>query len=396
MLPLLAAPPFRRDRDPSLTLLVAVTMTGTVALHIFVPALSVAAVDLGASPFAIQLTVALYLVGLAAGQLVYGPLSDRFGRRPVIMGSLALYLFGILLAIPAAGVAHLIVARVLQSLGACASLVLGRAMVRDVSDPSDATRKLAVLTTSMMLTPALAPALGGIINAAFGWRAIFVALALLVGTLLALVVLTLPETNRRPVALPGIRPVLAGYGRLLRSAKFRHYVTAGSCGATSIYAFLAAAPFLLVDVLGRPLEEVGLYCLVVTGGMVTGALGARQLAGRLEVRHAARRGNWICVAGALSLLAVDTAGFLSVATLIVPLVVYAIGLGLLSPNAAAGLMSVDPDAAGSASSLYGFTQMAFGAAFTLPVALWHTGNALPVALTLLAASGLAACSLHRV
>ena len=396
MLRILEAPPFRRDSPPSLALLVAVTMTGTVALHVFVPALPATAADLSASAFTVQLTITLYLCGLAGGQLVYGPLSDRFGRRPVIICSLALYLVGFLLAIPAPDIGSLIVARVLQSLGGCGSLVIGRAMVRDVSTSTDAARKLAVLTMAMTLTPAVAPVLGGFVNAWFGWRAIFAVLAVIVGILLGIVITTLPETNRHPVALPGIRPILAGYGRLLRSAKYRNYVVAGSCGGTSLYSFLAAAPFLLIDVLRRPVEEVGLYCLVVTAGMVVGSALARQIAGRLEVRHAARRGNWLCLAGALLLLGIDLSGHLSVLTLISPLVLYAVGVGVMSPNAVAGLMNVDPDAAGSASSLYGFTQMAFGALFTLAVALWHDGSATPVATTLLVASVLAALSLHRV
>ncbi len=146
----------RDARQASLPLLVAVTMTGTVALHIFVPALAAAAADLGTTPVAAQLTITLYLVGLACGQLVYGPLSDRFGRRPVLIAGLSLYLAGLLLAIPARSIEVLIVARILQSLGACGSLVLGRAMVRDVSTATDAARKIAILTMAMTLTPALA------------------------------------------------------------------------------------------------------------------------------------------------------------------------------------------------------------------------------------------------
>lgn len=380
----------------SLPLLVAITMTGTVAMHIFVPALPNAAADLHASPFAVQLTVTLFLCGLAGGQLVYGPISDRFGRRPVILASLALYLLGLLLAIPAPSIGFLIFARVLQSLGGCGSLVIGRAMVRDVSSGEDSTRQLAVLTMAMSMTPALAPAIGGFVNAWFGWRAIFGALALLVAGLLAVVVLTLPETNKAPIALPGLRALVGGYGRLLRSTKFRNYTVAASCGGTSLYAFLSVAPFLLIDVLHRTTEEVGLYCLLVSIGMAVGSALAQRGAGRLEIRHAARLGNLICFASALVLVIVDLSGQLSVPSLLLPLFCYAIGVGILGPNAVAGLMNITPEAAGTASSLYGFTAMAFGAVFTLPVALLHTGDALPVAVTLLCASLLGGVVLHRV
>lgn len=393
---LLAGPSRRNHAPASIALLVAVTMTGTLAMHIFVPALPGAGADLGASPAAMQLTITLYLVGLAAGQLVYGPISDRFGRRPVIIFSLVLYLAGFLLAIPAASIGGLVVARVLQSLGGCGSLVIGRAMVRDVSSGQDAARQLAVLTMAMSMTPALAPAIGGVIDTAFGWRAIFVALALLVAILLILVLLTLPETNKRPVALPGFRAMLGGYARLLRSAKFRRYTIAGSCGGTSLYAFLSVAPFLIGTLLGRSSQEVGLWCLFVTVGMAVGSALVRVFSGRMEVRVAAQRGNLICLASAIVLSCLAAAGIFTIWALVLPLFAYAIGVGIMGPNAVAGLMNVDPDAAGSASSLYGFVAMGFGALVTVPVAIFHDAGPLPMALTLLFASGLAAWALHRV
>lgn len=383
------------DRKAPLPLLVAVTMTGTVALHIFVPALAAAAADLGTTQSGAQLTITVYLIGLAGGQLLYGPLSDRYGRRPVLLGGLGLYLAGLLLAIPAPNIGVLLVARVLQSLGACGSLVIGRAMVRDVSTREDAAKKLAILTTAMTLTPALAPAIGGMVSGAFGWRAVFVVLAGIVAMLAALVLFTLPETNRHRVALPGVGAVLAGYLRLVRVPAFRAYLVAGACGGTSLYAFLAVAPFLLVDRLGRSPEEVGFDCLIVVFGMVGGALLASRLAARVPIRRAARGGNLVCIVSALALLAVDRTGSLTVVSLIVPLFAYAVGVGLLSPNAVAGLMNVDPHAAGSASSLYGFTQMTFGALFTAAATAWPTTTAAPVALALLAAGLIAALALRR-
>jgi len=382
-------------RRASFPLLVAVTMTGTLALHIFVPALADAAAELGTSPAAAQLTITLFLVGLAGGQLVYGPLSDRYGRRPVLIAGLGLYLAGLLLAIPAPNITVLVVARILQALGACSTLVIGRAMVRDVSGSTDAARRMALLTMAMTLTPALAPALGGLVDTWLGWRAVFGVLALLVGVLGTLVVVTLPETNRHPVALPGPSAMAAAYLRLLRIPVFRAYLVAGACAGTSLYAFLAVAPFLLVDRLGRSSGEVGLDCLIVVFGMVAGAVAANRLAGRVPIRRLARTGNLVCLAGAGTLLAIDQAGLLGVVGLILPLIVYAVGVGLVGPNAVAGLMNVDPRAAGAASSLYGFTQMAFGAVFTVAVGLWHQGSATPVAATLLGAATVAGLALRR-
>lgn len=386
MVRLLLRPPFGSGA-PSLVLLVAVTMMGTIAMHIFVPALPDVARELGASPFTVQLTVSLFLVGLAVGQLFYGPLSDRFGRRPVLICGLALYLVGLGLAIVATSIAVLVVARVLQSLGGCGVLVLGRAMVRETGRVGESsTRRLAVLTMAMTLTPALAPPIGGFINVGLGWRAIFVFLAIGVGLLAALVVLTLPETNKERVALPGVSAVLTGYGRLLASPVFRNYMIAGACCTTGIYAFLSSSPFLFVNLLHRSTDEVGIFCLMAVAGMVIGAFLASRLAGRVALREAARWGCGLCLLGAGLLLLADLTDRLSVTTILGAMLIFAIGAGLTGPNAVAGVMSTDPSTLGAASSLYGFMQMSFGAVFTFVVALWHDGSALPVATVMLAAA----------
>lgn len=171
---------------------------------------------------------------------------------------------------------------------------------------------------------------------------------------------------------------------------------AGGCAGTSLYAFLAVAPFLLVNRLGRSPQEVGFDCLLVVFGMVAGAVIASRIARRVSILQGARSGNLICIVSALALLAVDRSGLLTIETLVAPLFAYAVGVGLLSPNAVAGLMNVDPHAAGSASSLYGFTQMTFGALFTAAATAWPATSATPVALTLLAAGLIAGLSLRRV
>lgn len=371
-------------------------MTGTVALHILIPALPQVGRDLGASPTTVQLTITTYLIGLALGQLVYGPISDRFGRRPVLIGGLILYLLGFLLAIPAMSIEALILARVLQSLGACGALVLGRAMVRDVSTEKDAAKTMAVLITCMTFTPSIAPGIGGLIEAWFGWRAIFVVLAFTVATLLVLVVWQVPETNRNLSTSRGISFVIGGYARLLRSAKFRHYLLAGSCSGTSLYAFLATAPFLYVEMLHRSSQEVGFFCVIVSLGMAAGAFLVRLVIGRLELRRGARLGNTICVLAAFLLLAAALSGWITVMTLTGATLLYAVGVGIAGPNILTGAMNIDPAAAGSASGLYGFSQMAVGALCTLAVGLWHDGTALPLAVVLVVASSTAALALWRV
>ncbi|HUD60936.1 MAG TPA: MFS transporter, partial [Acetobacteraceae bacterium] len=174
----LAVPPLgSRDRAP-FALIVAITACGTLGMHLIIPALPATAHALHVSPGAIQLTITLYLIGLAIGQLVYGPISDRLGRRPVLIGGLALFTFAGILTTAAPGAFTLVVARVLQSIGACAGLVLGRAIVRDSAAPDRAAAQLAMLTMVMSMAPAIAPVLGGYATAWFGWRAAFALLAI--------------------------------------------------------------------------------------------------------------------------------------------------------------------------------------------------------------------------
>ena len=180
-----------------LWLLTLITFSGTLAMHIFVPALPEAARDLGASIGGMQMTVSVYILGLAVGQLAYGPLSDRFGRRPVLMAGLVLYALAGLAAAFAPDVHSLIVARLLQALGGCAGLVIGRAIVRDTALPQEAARRLAMMNLMVAIGPGAAPIVGGVLASSLGWRSIFFALALLGIVNLLFSWRLLPKARRR-------------------------------------------------------------------------------------------------------------------------------------------------------------------------------------------------------
>ena len=245
---MLATPVFARPR-PHPVLLIAITVVGTLGIHVFVPAFPAAARDLGVLPGTIQMTITLYLIGLAIGQLFYGPLSDRFGRRPVLLIGLALYTVASVLAAFSSSAGALIAARIFRALGGCAGLVLGRAMVRDGTTPEQAMRQLALMNAVIAIAPAISPTVGGLLTSWLGWRTIFAMMGL-IGAL-TLPLLTVPETHRRRTTGQGIRAALVGYWRLLRLRTFRAYVVGGACTTTSMYAFLSASPFLFVDVLHR-------------------------------------------------------------------------------------------------------------------------------------------------
>jgi len=356
------------------------TACGTLGMHVIIPALPAMATDLGMSISAAQLTITLYLIGLAVGQLVYGPISDRFGRRPVVLVGLLMFTVASMVTVLAPSATILIGARIMQSIGGCAGLVLGRAAVRDGATADKAAAQLALLTLVMSLVPAIAPAVGGFITAWYGWHASFVLLSLIGALTLLACLLRLPET--RAPSNAG-RSLLSGYLRLLRSRRFLGFAIGGACSTTAFYGFMSASPFIFERHLNQPPERVGLYYLLLMLGVALGSLGANRLAGRLTVPAALRIANTIGIAGAALFALADITGNLSVFTVVGSVVIFMIGAGMASPFALAGSVSVSPQAIGAASGMYGFFQMSYGMLCTIVAESWSPGAIYPVATILL-------------
>jgi DHA1 family bicyclomycin/chloramphenicol resistance-like MFS transporter len=371
-------------------LIVALTASGTMAMHILVPSLPAMANDLHITAGQAQLTITIYLIGLAIGQLIHGPLSDRFGRRPVLLVALVVYTLASIAALLAQGAPTLILARVFQSLGGCAGLVLGRAVIRDTMPAREAASQLALVNLVMSLSPAAAPLVGGLVTAAFGWRAIFVLLTVLGAATLVAAWFLLPETvEPGSGGSGGFVAMLRSYPRLLRSARFRGYTVAGASSTTAFYAFMAASPFIFVDVLHQPTERIGVYYLALMLGLSLGSILANRLVLRINADRLLRAAISVSGLGALCLFAVTITGNLSVASVLACMFVFMLGAGTASPLALTAAISTQPGIVGAASGLYGCNQMAYGALCTLIVSIWHESAALPAALVLLGSALLA-------
>jgi DHA1 family bicyclomycin/chloramphenicol resistance-like MFS transporter len=381
---ILMTPPVRGLTRAPFPLLVAMTACGTLGMHVIIPALPATARALGMSIGTAQLTITLYLVGLAIGQLVYGPISDRFGRRPVMIAGLSLFTAASIATSFAPTPAILIGARIVQSIGGCAGLVLGRAAVRDGATADKAAGQLALLTLTMAMVPALAPAIGGYVTAWFNWRASYVLLAVFGGVTLLACVLLMPETMAGQGG--GRRSMATGYVRLLRSARFRGYAVGGACSTTAFYGFMSASPFIFENLLHQSTERIGLYYLFLMGGVTLGSLLANRVAGRLPVPSALRIANAVGITGALLFALADLGGWLSVFTVVAPVSLFMVGAGMASPFALTGSVSVNPQMIGAASGMYGFIQMGYGMLCTIVVESWHPGAVYPVATVLLASA----------
>jgi MFS transporter, DHA1 family, multidrug resistance protein len=261
-----------------LWLLALITLSGTLAMHIFVPALPNAAHELGASQSSMQLTISLYIFGLAIGQLIYGPVSDRLGRRPTLLAGLGLYALSGVAAAIAPDSDSLIAARLFQALGGCSGLVLGRAILRDVAGPYDTARRLASMNLMVTLGPAIAPMVGSALASRWGWRSIFVVLAALGVSLIALTWRLLPETGGR-MGRSDLQTLGRDYRSLLVSPAFCGFSLGGGCATTAMYAFIASAPFIFTKQLHRPADEVAFFLPVLIAGIWLGsALTSRLIA----------------------------------------------------------------------------------------------------------------------
>jgi MFS transporter, DHA1 family, multidrug resistance protein len=369
-----------------LALLMAMTGLGPATLNILVPALPGLVARLSADAGTVQLTLSLYLMSLATAQLVLGPLSDRFGRRPVVLAGLALNAVSSVLAMTASSIDALIMARMVQAIGASAGIVIGRAIIRDLYERDRAAAMIGLVTTAMVIAPMISPLIGGILDTLFGWESIFLVIAILSGAVLLWSALVLPET--RPVSVaesPG--RLIEEWGALMGSAKFHGYVLCGALGSAPFFTFLGGGPHVVVSLMGRTSAEYGIWFAITSLGYMTGNFTAARLSQRFGVDAMIMAGIVFELIGvgatAVLVLTVPEGG---PAIIFLPQLVISYGNGLLLPNAIAGAVSVRPQAAGTASGLTGFIQMAIGAvsAQVITVLLAGGATAMPMAWQMLA------------
>jgi DHA1 family bicyclomycin/chloramphenicol resistance-like MFS transporter len=326
-------------------------------------------------PTAVQLVVTLYFMGIAAGQLLYGPVSDRYGRRPVLIAGLGLFLAGTALCGFAASLSVLIAGRVAQAFGACAGLVLGRAIIRDVYDRDASARGIALVMMTMTLAPAVSPAIGAYVTEWFGWRAMFALHAAFGASVLVWAWGGLAETLATPAPLS---PAAIGrsYAVLLRSGAFISFALCTAFTSASWFTFIASAPYLLSETLHRPPSTYGVMILIPMVAYMAGNAAAARFARRAGSNAMIVAGVGLSLASGLLMAGWCAAAGLSTWALFVPMALSSIGNGLSQPTAMACGLSVYPRVAGTASGLVGFLQMAVSALGTLAVATMpHDGPA---------------------
>jgi MFS transporter, DHA1 family, multidrug resistance protein len=373
-----AAPAPTRASRGLMLLLVGLTALAPFSLQIFLPALPVIQADFGVTAGVAQLVLSLSILASAFAMLAYGPLSDRFGRRPVLLAGLVAFAGGSVCCALAPGVGTLIGARVVQAVGAAAGMVLARAIVRDLHDRESSASVIAYLTTAMVVAPMLAPTVGAVLIDLASWRTIF-ALTALVG--LAVIWQTgrqLVETRSGGASGGAPVPMWAGAGRLLRTPAFLAYAVQSSFAIAVFFAFISGAPYFMLDVLHRPATEYGLYFILVSAGFMAGNLLAARVTARVGLDRMILIGSALALAATLLALALLAVGPWVPIALFGPMLGAAFANGLTVPNAQAGAISVDPLLAGSASGLAGFLQMFTAALVSQAVGALQNGTPYPM------------------
>jgi DHA1 family bicyclomycin/chloramphenicol resistance-like MFS transporter len=358
--------------------LAGLTAVGPLSTDMYLPSLPAIAETFDASTGATQLTLSVHLIGFAGSQLFYGPLADRYGRRPVLLGGFVLYMIGCFVSLFVSSIDQLIAARLLQAVGGGASVVLARAIVRDLYEGPEAGQMLAKMAAIMGLVPAAAPMLGGIVEDLYGWKANFIAMGAF-GAVLAIIAMTsLDETlpaARRQSAAPAA--ILANYRRLLMDRRYLKYLAIASAAFCGLFAFISGSSFVLQREFGLSPVIYGLCFGVMAGGYVAGSLAGARLVRRLGIDATLRFGGFCAALGGLLMLTAHSVAP-SALSIVMPIVIFGFAVGLSMPQAMAGALTPFPEMAGTASSLLGFLQSIAGALAGIYVGHGVDGGAMPM------------------
>ncbi len=350
-------------------LLVALGSFGPLTMSIYSPVMPSVGHDLHASAESVKLTLTTFMLGFAVGQLFYGPLSDRYGRRPVLLGGLLFFTlttFGCSLA-PTIG--SLIGLRLLQGLGAASGTVLGRALTRDAYTFQEMPLIMSWIALGMNIAPTVAPGIGGFLGESFGWYATFWVVGGFGAILLLVVAVGLGETNKFKSGSVALGRLLNGSGTMLCDRRFLGFVLTLGFAFAINFGMLAGAPFILQDRLGFSPREFGLLVLLNVAGYASGNFANNRLVGRVSSERILAWAGWFHVAALVVMAVLSFSGIEEWWTITGPYMVLSFGSGMISPNSSAGAVGLYPRLAGTASSWVGLAQMGMGALGTVVVAI---------------------------
>lgn len=359
--------------------LVALSISGPLSINFYLALLPTMADSLAVNAATIQQTVSIYLIGFAGAQLFVGPLSDRFGRKPVLIVCYAIFTVASLACALAPNVELLIAGRFMQSLGGCAGVLISRAIVRDVYPPEQMGKVMAYMVTGFSLAPLLAPAIGGFIGVTFGWRSLFFIFSGLGVFLMMWIYLGFTETNKNlnPAATK-LGKMLSNYASLVKNKIFLCYFIVAFSSVGGILTYTSASSFVLIEVLKVPAQYYGLLFSITAFGLLFGSLLSARIIKKSGSKTAAWVGSLLVLLGGVSVALFPIFGVQSVVTIIAPMFIYTLGNGVVMPAAVSTAISPFPEKAGAAAALIGCAQSAMGAGCGYIVSILYDKSALPM------------------
>jgi DHA1 family bicyclomycin/chloramphenicol resistance-like MFS transporter len=383
------------NRWAVLLALTATATLGIMASTIYVPSVPAIAAAFDTTVGHVQFTFVGYLLAFAIGMLLLGPVADRFGRRPTMIFGLVLSALASFACTLSPSIDFLIGARLVQGIGTCAGLVVGRAVVRDLYGREGAAQVIAGLAIALTLIQSFAPIPGGYLQAWFGWRANFAAVSLFALGALALALRFVPETRPFAAAPPetGFAAMFAGYRSLAATPRFLAYALAAAGAHAGFHIFTAGAPAVLIGSFHIPPEEYGFYAALPPIGFLLGSFLSNRLTRRLGLNTLIRVGCAVLVPAGLAMLALALLGVAGPYAVVGPMALVCCGSGLITPNAVAGGLGVNPRIVGAASGLTSFLQMATAAGGTAALALGPSGGPVILAAVIALAGALAASAI---
>lgn len=359
--------------------------SAVATMNIFLPVLPQIGDDLGASPAVAQYVLTLFLAATAVAQLFIGPMADRFGRRPVLLGAAIVFLVATIICVFATSIEMLIFGRVLQA-STAASIALSRAIVRDMFDRAKAASMIGYVTMAMAVIPMVSPTVGGYVGEIYGWRAPFVVLLGIGIIMLALIYFDLGETFTPKKAKLSV--LVSDYFSLLKEPMIWGYFLCSTAASGAYFAFLGGAPFVGTEIIGMSPSILGFHFAFVAFGYMFGNFLSGRYSEKWGIEPMMAYGGIVCCIGVSAALYLMSNFEPRAEYLFYPMILVGVGNGMTLPNANAGAVSVRPELAGSASGLGGFLQIGGGAALaTLSGYLITIDNqALPLYLSMFVTS----------
>lgn len=369
--------------SPRLILLLA-ALAAFVPLSIdtYLPSLPDIARELGSSPAMAQMTIGVFLAGLCLGMLFYGPLSDRYGRRPLLLGSIGLYILASVGCLRADTIEQLLVCRFIQGLGGAGALVLARAVVRDLLPLGQAARVLSLMQLITMVATLVAPMTGTWLVLIDGWRTIFAVLVLLASICWLATLMLLKESHAPTERSDTVGAAFAGYLRVLADRQAVSFILCMAFSSGGLFAFVTASPFVFIHYLGfSPRGFAWVFALNIVGIILASLINARKV-NQVGPLAMLKIGAWVTALAGLAVTAAALLGWATAPVIVVCVVLYIGICGLIGANCTASLMGLFPRHAGAAVALAVALQFASGTAFSWMVSAFADGTALPMCVGL--------------